>query len=88
MHLLVHYIRVNIPLMHVQGPFSVEHFTMASYLSIIVPFIVNGVLGYLTMLFSESDLYFKLNGIFAKPSYLPTYPPPTRSVYDCVNYSK
>jgi len=32
MHLLVHYIRVNIPLMHVQGPFSVEQFTMASYL--------------------------------------------------------
>lgn len=23
------------------------------------------------MLFSESDLYFKLNGIFTKPAYLP-----------------
>jgi len=30
-HLLVHCIRVNIPLMHGQGPFSVERFTMASY---------------------------------------------------------
>ena len=25
------------------------------------------------MLFSESGLYFKLNGIFGKPTYLPTY---------------
>ena len=32
MHLLVHYVRVYIPLMHGQGPFSVEQFTMASHL--------------------------------------------------------
>lgn len=32
MHLLVRYVRINIPLMHGQEPFSVEQFTMASYL--------------------------------------------------------
>ena len=46
------------------------HRTLSAEQFTIVHFLVTGGLGYLTMLFSESDLYFKFNGIFAKPTYL------------------
>jgi hypothetical protein len=54
--------------MHDHG--TVEQFTMASYLRYNNTVLCKWGVGYLTVLFSDSDLCFKLNGIFAKPAYL------------------